>query len=362
MGLAPGAGPRLAIIGSGSLARAVAYGIAGAASPVAVSVIARDPAKVAEVCYVASARAALAGGRVVFEPVVADLAAGDAIADALSRAAPDGVLVCASTQSPWEPLGALSRWTELLDRAGFGLTLPFQAEIAMRASRAAAAVRPGAWLVNACFPDAVNPLLHAAGLELLCGIGNVAIIAASLQAALGLEDQRGLQVLAHHAQLHAPEPGEDEVMAWRHGGPVGDVGALLEPLRSLRLGPELNRVTGFAGAMVLLALLEGAELDTSLPGPDGLPGGYPVRLAGGRLELRLAPGLDRDRAVAFNQRQAARDGVVVEEGRARFGPAVAVALRDLAPDLADGFAAADTEEVAARLGRLRSKLRDDPPA
>jgi hypothetical protein len=357
MGLAPRGGPRLAILGSGSLARTVAYALAGAPDRIAVTVVARDPAKLAEVCYVASARAALAGGRAGFEPVVADVGGVDGIAAALDRAAPDGILVCASTQSPWESLAASSRWTQLLDRAGFGLTLPFQAEIAMRAGRAAAAVRPGAWLVNACFPDAVNPLLRAAGIEVLCGIGNVAIIAASLQAALGLPDQRGLQVLAHHAQLHEPEPGEDEAMAWRDGEPVGGVGALLEPQRALHSGPELNRVTGVAGAMVLLALLEGTALDTSLPGPHGLPGGYPVRLESGRLELRLPPGLDRDRAVAFNQRQAARDGVVVDGGQARFGPVAAGALRELAPELAGGFAAADTEDVAARLGKLRRELR-----
>jgi hypothetical protein len=360
MGLGPHEARRLAIIGSGSLVRTVADALAGAPGPLQVTLIARDRGKLAEVGYVASARAALAGGRVGFETMVADLGDVDAIAGAFDRSAPDGVLVCASTQSPWEGVEAPSGWTGVLDRAGFGLTLPFQAEIALRAARAAAAACPGAWLVNACFPDAVNPLLHAAGIEMLCGIGNVAIIAASLQAALGLADQRRLQVLAHHAQLHEPGPDEDDALAWRDGEPVTEVGALLAPQRALHLGPELNRVTGFAGAMVLRTLLEGGRLDTSLPGPDGLPGGYPVRLEGGRLELRLPPGLDREGAVAFNQRQAARDGVVVEDGRARFGPAAAAALRELAPELAAGFAAAETELAAARLAQVRSKLRDEP--
>jgi hypothetical protein len=43
-------------------------------------------------------------------------------------------------------------------------------------------------------------------------------------------------------------------------------------------------------------------------------------------------------------------------------PAAAEALRELAPELADGFAAADTEDVAVRLRRLRSRLRAWHPA
>ncbi|HZD38029.1 MAG TPA: potassium transporter TrkA, partial [Actinomycetes bacterium] len=87
---------------------------------------------------------------------------------------------------------------------------------------------------------------------------------------------------------------------------------------------------------------------------------YPVRLRGGRLDLRLRPGVSQTEAVAFNQRAALRDGAVVEGGRVRFGPAVQAELRPLAPDLVGGFQVAAAAAAAAALHRLRDRLRTQP--
>lgn len=179
---------RLVVVGSGSLARAVCGSLAAVATaPVAVTVLARRPDAAAEVAYLTGTRAALAG-----RPVTA-AAAGlvpDRLADDLAGLDPTAVLVCASYQSPWERTAAPSAWTDLLGRAGFGAGLPLQAGLATDVARALAKAAPAAALLNACFPDAVNPLLAALGLPVLCGIGNAAIVAASLQAGLGLADQR----------------------------------------------------------------------------------------------------------------------------------------------------------------------------
>lgn len=347
----------LVVVGSGSLARAVCCGLAVVVEqPVDVVVAARAASKAAEVCYLAGTRAALSGRPLAFRPAVADCARADEVAELLASTAPAGVLLCASTQSPWERPRAPSAWTALLDRAGFGLTLPLHAELALVVGRAVAEAAPGAWFVNACFPDAVNPLLAAVGARVLCGIGNVALMAASLQAALGLEDQRRLEVLAHHVHLHAPGRPDEEALAWCDDAPVEAVSKLLAAQRATAR-PELNRVTGYAGAVVLRDLLAGAEADTSLPGPVGLPGGYPVRLRGGRLALRLPPGVSETEAVAFNQRAALRDGAVVEGDRVRFGPVVQEALEPLAPDLAGGFRVADAAAAAGAVHRLRDRLR-----
>jgi hypothetical protein len=349
--------PALAIVGSGSLARAVCYSLAAVAErPVDVMVVARSAASAREISYVAAVRASLAGRPVAFRPLAADLHRQDELADLFTRAQPVGVLLCASTQSPWEALTAPSPWTDLLARAGFGLALPLHAQLALVTGRAVAAACPEAWFVNACFPDAVNPLLAASGVPVLCGIGNVALLAASLQAAIGLPDQRRLQVLAHHAHLHAPAHPDDEALAWCDGEPVEAVAKLLAVQRAAAR-PELNQVTGHAAALLLRDLLAGAEVTTSLPGPLGLPGGYPVRLDGGRLALRLPPGVSETAAMAFNQRAALRDGVVVDGQHVEFGPSVQRELRILAPAVPSGFAVADVLAVADQLDRLRARLR-----
>ena len=350
------------MIGTGGLARALCYSLAAMALPLHVLVLGRDADRTGGLCFVANARAACGGpepgARPSFQAVVFEPAAGDGALRPETFAGVNGVLVCASTQSPWERLSRPSAWTELAGRAGFGLTLPFQAELAALAGRAIAGLRPRPWLVNACFPDAVNPLLAALGIPVLCGVGNVALLAVSAQVALGLPDQRRLRMLAHHLHLHAPAAGEPEALAWLDGEPV-DAGPLLVAQRAADR-PELNHVTGHAAAHLVPVLLGGGPLDTHLPGPLGLPGGYPVTVRSTEVALRLPPGIGEADAIAFNQRAALADGIVIEDGRVRFGPAATAELDRIAPDLAAGFATTDLPSATAALQTLRARLRALP--
>jgi len=337
---------RIAVIGTGGLARAACYALAAVGTtPVDVVVIGRAFDRTTELCYIANARAAAAGRpEIAFEPFVGDLA--------LALSDVDGALVCASTQSPWERHASPSAWTDLVRHAGFGLTLPFQAELALAAGR----VLPRtSWLINGCFPDGVNPLLAALDVPVLCGIGNIALLAASAQAALGLPDQRRLRMVAHHVHLHAPAEGDEDVLAWYDDEPVAVPGDLLAEQRSAADRSELNHVTGLAAALLVDAVLTGTPVETHLPGPLGLPGGYPVRVRGAEVELRLPAGLSRSDAVAFNQRASVADGVLVDGGRVVFGSAVG----ELLPDLADGFAVDDLAEVTTELNGLRERLRGE---
>jgi hypothetical protein len=346
---------QVVVVGSGGLARAVCYSLATLCPhPVRVLVLGRDPDRVAGLCFVAGTRAAVSGRPVRFT-------AGTDLAELADLPDLDGVLVCASSQSPWERRTRPSAWTALLGRAGFGLTLPFQAELALRAGRLLATRAPRPWLLNACFPDAVNPLLAGLGVPVLAGIGNVGLLAASAQAALGMSGQTGLAMLAHHVHLHAPADGVPEALAWADGEPVADPGALLAAQRDADRA-ELNHVTGHTAALVLTALLTGTPLDTHLPGPHGLPGGYPVRLHGPDLTLRLPSGVTEADAVAFNQNAALADGVVVDAGRVRFGPAATAELDQLAPAIAAGFPVGDLDSATAELGALRDRLRTEPTA
>ncbi|HEV7652803.1 MAG TPA: hypothetical protein VGP26_32000 [Actinophytocola sp.] len=357
-------GASLVVLGSGSLAHATCDALATVSpEPVDVTVVGRSHAKAAAVCYLAGTRAALGGTGVTFRPVAAVI--GAPLADVLAGTRPTGVFVCASRQSPWERTTAPSAWTNLLARAGFGLALPLHADLAAEAGRLVAAHSPGSWLVNACFPDAVNPVLAALGLPVLCGVGNVGTLAASLQAALGLPDQSRLRLLAHHTHLHAPHDPADEARAWLDGTPLPDVTGLLAAQRATDRA-QLNRVTGHTAALVLAALLTGATLDTHVPGPNGLPGGYPVRLAGARVSPRLPGAMGEAEAVAFNTWAGRHDGVRVEGGKVHLEPAVVAALPPAAPRLGsfDGFGSFDAAELPAvcrDLLALRAELRTLPP-
>jgi hypothetical protein len=350
-----------------------------------VTILARDVAAAGELARACRARAAVSGGRITF--AAGPLAEASAI---LERLRPAVLLCCVSEQSPYERVTGPSAWTALVAEAGFGITLPFQATIAARLARAIDRVTPETLFVNGAFPDVVNPLLAVLGLPVLCGIGNVATLDACLRAELGPAIPGRLAVLGHHVHLSGPtgkhhtHPAEandehhvrlgqvageaeaddrdatDEVRAWVDGRPLTGVTARLAGYRALPRA-ELNAIAGHAAARLVLDLVAGVKIRTSVPGPLGLPGGYPVTIADGSAELDLPPGLTRDGAVSWNLRVGSADGVSIVAGHVRYLPIAAKALADHLPHRADGWAPTELDQVSREFAETRQRLRRMPP-
>ncbi|WP_433616722.1 potassium transporter TrkA [Dactylosporangium sp. CA-139114] len=352
---------RLVVIGSGALARVVCYTLAGVCTePMTILILGRAPQRLADLCFVAQARATASGVPVSFTGMATDITDPASIAPALRGTAEGVVLVCASEQSPWEAGHQPSAWTAFVRRAGYGVTLPLQATVALAAARALQIAKVPMTLVNACLPDAVNPALAALGLPLLCGVGNVATLTASLRAALATAaDGHTLRVVAHHAHLHTPEQDADELRAWLDDTEVQDVTTLLRPQRDTDRG-ELNQVTGHVAALFLLDLIRGAGFAANVPGPLGLAGGYPVRITGDRVELDLPAALPLATAVDSNRQAGLRDGIDIHDGRADFGPAAASLLHRHRSPLAGGFALSELPSARRELLTLRDALRRQP--
>src|SRR2546423_6558163 len=185
------------LLGSGALARSVCYSLAVGAIPMTVTVAARDGAKAAEVAYVGNARAALAGSPVRCRSVPSELSDPLELSRVLAATRPDIVLLAASRHSPGEPVRAGSTWARLLERAGFGLTAPLHALLAITAAEVVAQIgRPR--LPVASFPDPVNPMLVAPGLPVFAGVGNAALLTASLRAGPDVPPHTRGRLLADH--------------------------------------------------------------------------------------------------------------------------------------------------------------------
>lgn len=341
------------LLGSGALARSVCYSLAVSAVPMTVTVAARDGDKAAEVAYVGNARAALSGSPVRCRSVPSQLADPLELSRVLAATRPEIVLLAASHHSPCAALGA-SAWTRLLDRAGFGLTAPLHALLAITAAEVVAQTgRPR--LLIASFPDAVNPMIAALGLPVFAGVGNAALLTASLRAALDVPPRTRVRMLAHHVHLGPPHSPEDEARAWVDDNPVPDVSSALAGQRATDRC-ELNLIAGHSAALLIRDLLAGAQVHTNLPGPLGLPGGYPV-LINGDIQLDLPADVSRESAVAWNRAAARRDGVDVDGDQVRFSDRVLGALEPYLPDLAGGFPVDALGTVAGQLLDLRAKLR-----
>ena len=113
-------------------------------------------------------------------------------------------------------IARIGQWAELIRRGGFGLSLPLQAALVTKVARVMAHCAPDCALVNASYPDAVNPVLKALNLNVLCGVGNVGILAAVWEehATAG----GPVSILAHHSDLsqiaHSDVPTNGRVRAW----------------------------------------------------------------------------------------------------------------------------------------------------
>lgn len=275
---------------------------------------------------------------------------------------PDMVVNCASSISPWLVLGRDDPRSAALLAAGFAVQLPAQLLLLWNLMTAVREVGLDAPVVNASFPDLTHPVLAARGLAPTVGIGNAGMIRARVAALLRAnrreQEIEGLRVLAHHAQLmpvvraQAPAQGvtRPRIYLGEDGRREDDLAYAGPPLPARR---ELNALPAASGLPALVALLDPTQrLRTSLPGPSGLPGGYPVVIADGLVELDLPPGLDLDEAQDFQRKSARADGVerIDEDGTVHFTDTARAALEPFDPALVEPL---DPTRLGERLERLR---------
>ncbi|MEV0136693.1 potassium transporter TrkA [Dactylosporangium sp. NPDC050688] len=356
----------IAVIGTGEFATVLCRALATAGLPPAstVHVIGRTPGAAERVCAAADAAAGpvAVDAAAAFRPVHAEIGPTADVRGLLARLRPGVVVLCASLQSPAEFRGDGSRWAQLVRTAGFAVTLPLQAALAAPVAAACADVggdRPVTF-VNACFPDAVNPTLHARGLPVLCGLGNVASLAAAAGAALDLTDPARLKILAHHAHLHRPPHERLEARWWVDDVPHADVGTLLEAARGSR--GRLNNLGATVAAGMVRALAVGGEWTGHAPGPLGLPGGFPVEIRDGTLTLRLPPGVPLTAALAWTAEVSALDGATVApDGVVRLTDQARGALAAHLPGLPATFAPQALPGLCTTLLELRERLRGQEP-
>ncbi|MFX0547598.1 hypothetical protein ACEWPL_018955 [Roseovarius sp. S1116L3] len=254
-----------------------------------------------------------------------------------------------------------SRWTDLVAEGGLSATAVFQALISSRMPAAISRVAPGTPLINCSFPDVVNGMITAMGHDVLCGTGNIAILSNVFQGAPG-RPEGDLKVLAQY-QCLAPwrRPAEDR------RGPAPrifiDGAEIADPFKTFeacRLTPEpAIEISGASGVTLILALAAGRGWRGHVPGPNGLPGGYPVALQQGRLTLDLPQEVSEAEAVKWNDAFEQAKGLTTADGRATFHGRLAERLAGEGFAYADSFEMAALEEVCEVILSLRDRLMSE---
>jgi hypothetical protein len=117
-------------------------------------------------------------------------------------------------------------------------------------------------------------------------------------------------------------------------------------------------ISGPSGVPLMLAMGKGSEWSGHLPGPNGLPGGYPLRFSDGRLDLDLPANLTRQQAIAWNLSYEEESGLVVTaDGEASYTGVLRERLAALSPVIASGFHVRDIADAHRAMNDLRSRLQ-----
>lgn len=343
---------RVLIIGLGDLGRRISRLIAGDRAVDELVVAGRD-ARAGET-FAALLEAAVSRP-VRFECV--DASDHRCCAAALQRWHPDVVVQAACVVSPWTVAALGHRG---VNEAGFGIQLPFQIVCIRTVMQAARATGFSGSVVNCSYPDATHPLLAAEGIAPTVGVGNVSIMQAWVEAALRQENAPVplVRMVAHHAQTVSvltrqplPVPTTPWVL-------IGANGARRDELayrgKAISWSVEVNVLTAAVAAPVVIALLpDECPIHVSVPGPLGLPGGYPVRVAPGGVTLDLPPSVTLEEAVAQNVRAGRRDGIAeITGGVAVWTEKAQACLADLGSDLAAPLGGSDASVRAIKLARV----------
>ena len=265
---------------------------------------------------------------------------------------PDVVVQSASLTSPWAMYGRTDKVATALSQAGLGVQLPAQLPILSTVMKAIREVDFNGPVANLSFPDVTHTILGRLGLAPTIGLGNVSISHLRVRAAIrkNLKREKGspdtfplIRLIAHHHQVYNVMKAEmPDDPAERCRVYLGEEGRRADELayQGYPIIPDIdfNIITAVAALPAILALLPGAEpLRFSVPAPKALPGGYPVIISDGQVELDLPENVNLQEAVDFHRRLTRHDGVeeVTPEGTVLFTDKAKQAVKDIDPYLCE---------------------------
>lgn len=230
-------------------------------------------------------------------------------------------------------------------------------------------------VVNGAFPDATNVVLGRLGMAPVCGGGNMGMGLARAGRVIAREEgvpYRSVEVygVGHHGSFFTA----------RMGGPYWakvvidgrDVSDVWTPKRITQKYVEYGygASSQYAGALVdqmrtaasflknvLAIYFDTDKVQSCVPGPNGLPGAYPIRLNEKGAELVL-PGISLEEAIHINNEGGKIDGIekIKDDGTVVFCEENVKNMREIVGYECEELKPDESEERARELGILLQKL------
>lgn len=353
-------GPRIILLGTGSLATAIVHALAASGFAGArIYICGRSLSACKELATQANALSTANGNNPVFIPEETDWTNDSSLTDIIRKIAPEFVIHTASLQSMWD-LKAENSWSQLIRSVGYGGTLPLQCKLARKVAIACTQVPAPPVLINCCYPDAVNAVLTSCGLSVFSGIGNIGII----EQALSVSENRmdNYLMLANHFHVQqlflAPEDRTEWPRVWV-GEEEYDPRRLFDAIQLVN-EPSLNLTTAITCINLLKAVVQRSDCTLHLPGPEGMIGGYPVHFRSGKIASIGTGKMSSAEEQEWNSRILMHEGAVIEKSGVRFTEDAREKIGRYSSELAQGFAYEDIDDYVEAFIRLKGTLQTAP--
>ena len=366
----------LLIVGNGVLAGHVLYILSHGTRYKKIVIGSRDIERASRKANTLQQHALNIGYDVNIEAIHLDLDNIHQTAASISKVSPAVIFNTASMQSWWVVTTLPDEVRSKVAETRFGPWLPMHLSPTLSLMEALRQCENDAIVVNAAFPDAVNPVLARNGLGPTVGIGNIANVVPALRLAVAEQLNARVQdvdvrICGHHyvsyrlSRLGHP----DGAPVYFHASVNGtDVTGSLDQNAVFRSLTERHRRTGgvegqpvtASSAVAVLEALQGRTRTlVHAPGPNGLPGGYPVWISKAECEISLPQNISLDEAVSVNETGQIHDGIesIDKHGNVRFAEEQMAAMYDLFGHQCDELRLADVHEFAKDLsGRYQHFL------
>lgn len=320
-------------------------------------------------CNLARVAAIQLGAYPNIQPLKLDLASINMTSETIAMVNPDVIFNCASLQS-WRRITELPKHLfDDLDEAQLGPWLPMHLSPMYKLMTAVRLSGTSALTINAAFPDAVNHVLGKVGLAPDIGVGNIANLIPATRCAIALlaevpvKDVSVRLIGQHYFSHYVPRGGMPPIanyhLSYRVDGNdmTGefDDNAIFDRVRKefRRLGGVDGQFLTAASAVTVLSNIFSPEpVEVHAPAPYGLPGGYPVRLQNGSIDLNLPEGISQKEAIDINDRCQTQDGIdsVSDDGTIYFGEQQMAVMKSVLGYSITAMRINEVDEYAQALG------------
>ena len=327
-------------------------------------------------CNNASIGAAHHGKDPVFHIKKVDLLNIEKTAGLIQKEKPIAVINC-SVLHTWHLIRQLpNQIYEKISSAGLGAWLPCQLTLGMNLARAIQESGERPYYINTSLSCLTNPVMGKIGLAPTIGIGNVDLIAPAIDTYLSQKtgvhrSKIDIYLVCHHQHWVYPreagyQPGAPYFLKIIINGEVVtdqfDTDEIMYDAVKMYPG-DISFTTVSASSTIknLKAMVNGKRTATHSPGPNGLPGGYPVILDEKGATINLPDEILLEDAIRMNEESGKLDSIeeIKDDGTVVFADYAYEIMKDTLGFDCRSFKPHDSENLAfeqiARFKELSNK-------